>query len=93
MQAIRKVQNDCSLLNVCQTMDNLHEREFDGFMFDRIERNDGLYQYMVYLPELKMVNRVTMRNDRANMSFGKFKLYVFVDEHRLKQKLRLNICI
>ena len=93
MRAIRKVQNDCSLLNVCQTMDNLHEREFDGFMFDRIERNDGLYQYMVYLPELKMVNRVTMRNDRANMSFGKFKLYVFVDEHRLKQKLRLNICI
>ena len=93
MRAIRKVQNDCSLLNVCQTMDDLHEREFEGFMFDRIERNDGLYQYMVYLPELKMVNRVTMRDDQKNMSFGKFKLYVFVDEHRLKQKLRLNICI
>lgn len=93
MRAIRKVQNDCSLLNVCQTMNDLHERKFEGFMFDRIERNDGLYQYMVYLPELKMVNRVTIRNDRKNMSFGKFKLYVFVDEHRLKQKLRLNICI
>jgi len=93
MRAIRKVQNDCSLLNVCQRMDDLHEREFDGFMFDRIERNDGLYQYMVYLPELKMVNRVTIRDDQKNMAFGKFKLYVFVDEHRLKQKLRLNICI
>ena len=91
MRAIRKVQNDCSLLNVCQTMPDLHDREFKGFMFDRIERNDGLYQYMVYLPELKMVNRVTMREARDDMSFGIFKLYVFIDENRLKQKLRLEI--
>ena len=89
MRAIRRVQNDCSLLHMCET--NLKRREFKGFMFDRIKRNDGLFQYMVYLPELKMVNRVTMHEELENMSFGIFKLYVFMDEHRLKHKIRLEI--
>jgi len=89
MRAIRRVQNDCSLLHMCET--NMKRREFKGFMFDRIKRNDGLFQYMVYLPELKMVNRVTMHEELENMSFGIFKLYVFMDEHRLKHKIRLEI--
>ena len=93
MRAIRKVQNDCSLLNLCSTDQSVLEEIFDGFIFDRITRNDGLFQYMVYLPKIKMVNRVTTRHEMKDNTHQKFKLYVFMDENRLKHKLRLEILI
>ena len=43
MRAIRKVQNDCSLLNLCNTKKNILNEIFEGFIFDRIVRNDGLF--------------------------------------------------
>ena len=45
--------------------------------FDRIIRNDGLYQYMVYLPKIKMVNRVTTRHEMVDNTYQKFKLYTY----------------
>ena len=69
------------------------EEIFEGFIFDRIVRNDGLYQYMVYLPKIKLVNRVTTRHEREDNTMGKFKMYVFMDESRLKHKLRLEMVI
>jgi len=61
MRSIRKVQNDCSLLNICTTDTQLLEKVHTGFIFDKIIRNDDLYQYMVYFPEFKMVNRFTSK--------------------------------
>ena len=57
----------------------------------KIVRNDALYQYMVYLPEIKMTNRITSRNDMNLNSSYEFKIYVFRDEARLKHKIRLEI--
>jgi len=93
MRAIRKVQNDCSLLNLCNTKKNILNEIFEGFIFDRIVRNDGLFQYMVYLPKINMVNRVTTRHEREDNTMHTFKLYIFMDENRLKQKLRLEMLI
>jgi len=91
MRSIRKVQRDCSLLKIC--MDNLSvlQKIYDGFIFDKIIRNDSLYQYMVYLPDLKMVNRFTSRHDKKNLTTQKFKLYLFTDENSLKRKIRVEI--
>ena len=91
MRSIRKVQNDCSLLNICTTDRNLLEKAHTGFIFDKIIRNDDLYQYMVYFPEFKMVNRFTSRHDKAGLSKQQFKLYVFMDENQLKQKIRIEL--
>ena len=91
MRSIRKVQNDCSLLNICATDKRSLERIHTGFIFDKIVRNDDLYQYMVYLPEFKMVNRFTSRHDKVNLSEQQFKLFVFMDENRLKQKIRIEL--
>ena len=89
MRSIRKVQNDCSLLHYCVSK---KEREkADGFIFDKIIRNDGLFQYMVYFPEIKMVNRFTTRYEHENYTRHKFHIYVFMDEDRLKQKLRIDL--
>jgi len=91
MRSIRKVQNDCSLLNICTTDTQLLEKVHTGFIFDKIIRNDDLYQYMVYFPEFKMVNRFTSRHDKAGLSKQQFKLYVFMDENQLKQKIRIEL--
>ena len=91
MKNIRKVQNDCNLLKVCYEDKSLPDKEFDGYLFDKIKRNDGLYQYTVFIDKLKMVNRIVTRNDVDDKSIQKFKIHIFIDEERLKQKLRLEI--
>ena len=50
----------------------------------------GLYQYLVYLPALKMTNRITLRHHLLNNTIYKFKIFIFMDEDRLKQKIRLE---
>jgi exoribonuclease R len=91
MRSIRKVQNDCSLLYMCNDDPTIMERSYDGYTFDKIVRNDGLFQYIVYLPQLKLTSRVTMRENLDNYMVGKYKLYLFNDEENLKKKIRLQI--
>lgn len=91
MLSIRKVQNDCNLLNLCVTDEKIMKEIYDGIIFNKIIRSDSLYQYMVYLPKLKMVNRFTSRYDKDVFGKEKFKIYVFVDEVRLKQKIRVDM--
>jgi len=91
MRSIRKVQNDCSLLKLCTSDENIMNAEHDAFIFDKITRNDLLFQYMVYIPDINMVNRVTSRHDIDNYSCRKCKLYLFTDEIRLKTKIRISL--
>ena len=91
MRSIRKVQNDCSLLHYCATTPEVMEKEYSGYAFDKIVRNDGLFQYIVYLPELRLASRVTLRDDIENYSEKNFKLYLFHDEDNYKKKIRLQL--
>ena len=91
MRSIRKVQNDCSLLKLCSVNENILNMPQVGYIFDKIERNDKLFQYMVYLPKLKIVNRFTSRYEKDNNSVHKFRLYLFTDEHQLKRKIRIEV--
>ena len=90
MRAIRKVQNDCSLLKMCSTDKSIMDQVHVGFIFDK-NIQDVLYQYMVYIPKLKMVNRFTSRSDMENNTSHKFKLFAFMDENRLKEKIRIEM--
>jgi exoribonuclease R len=91
MRSIRKIQCDCSLLDLCYNNPDVLEKEYDGYLFDKISRNDGLYQFVVYLPELKMTSRITMRDNFDNFTSQKFKLFVFNDEEHFKRKIRLHL--
>jgi exoribonuclease R len=91
MRSIRKVQCDCSLLDLCNNSPQIMEKEYDGYLFDKIYRNDGLYQYVVFLPDLKLSSRITLREDVENFSSKKFKLYIFNDEEKFKRKIRLHL--
>ena len=88
MRSIRKVQNDCSLLNLCSKNEELTKRVMKGFVFDK-KKKDEFYQYSVYLPEIKMINRIRTVEDLINLSTYKFQIYIFMDEIKLKQKIRI----
>jgi len=91
MRSIRKVQNDCNLLHMCATSPEIMEKNYTGYVFDKIIRNDGLFQYVVYLPELKLASRVTFRENIENYDLREYKLYVFHDEEKFKKKIRLQL--
>jgi len=91
MRSIRKVQYECSLLDLCCNTPEVMDKEYDGYLFDKIERNDLLYQYIVFLPELKLSSRITLRDNFENFTNKKFKLFLFHNEEKFKLKIRLQI--
>ena len=91
MRSIRKVQCDCSLLDLCYNKPTIMEKEYDGYLFDKINRNDGLYQFVVFLPELKLSSRITLRDNFDNFDCKKFKLFLFNNEEKFKRKIRLHL--
>ena len=93
MRSIRKVQMDCSLLDLCSNVPGTMEKEFDGYVFDKLERDDGLFQFIVFLPELKLSSRITMRDNVENYEKKKFHLYLFHDEESFKKKIRLHLLV
>ena len=93
MRAIRKIQTDCSLLEMCTNNPDICEKEYDGYIFDKIVRNDGLYQYIVYLAQVKTVSRITSRYELNDYGKYKFKIFIFDEEASLKKKVRLHIIL
>jgi exoribonuclease R len=91
MRSIRKIQIDCSLLDLCNNKPELLNKEYNGYVFDKIIRHDGLYQYIVFLPELKMNSRITIRENMENYDLRKFQLYLFNNEEKFKKKIRLQL--
>ena len=91
MRAIRRVQNDCTLLDTSVKNLSILDCIYDGYCFDKIIKNDGLFQYIVYLPELKMTSKITVREDMDNYAANKYKLFLFNNEEKFKKKIRLQI--
>jgi hypothetical protein len=91
MRAIRRVQNDCTLLDTSAKNLSILDCIYDGYCFDKLVRNDGLFQYIVYLPELKMTSKITVRDDMDNYATRKYKLFMFNNEEKFKRKIRLQI--
>ncbi len=91
MRSIRKIQTDCSLLDLCNNIPEVMEKTYEGYIFDKVIRSDGLFQYIIFLPELKMNSRITIRDDIENYNIKKFKLFLFNDEEKFKKKIRLQM--
>tara|TARA_B100000795_G_C22802719_1_gene442817 strand:+ start:1402 stop:3093 length:1692 start_codon:yes stop_codon:yes gene_type:complete len=90
MKSIRKVQNNCELLRICMYENTENKKTYNGFIFDKTTMDDGLFQYMIYLPEIKMVNKIVSIEDKDNFAKEKFKLFTFINESNLKKKIRLE---
>ena len=91
MRAIRKIQTECSLLDTCFNNPDILNKIYDGYCFDKLARNDGLYQFIVYLPELKLTSKITVRDNLENYEKRQYKLYLFNNEEKFKRKIRLQL--
>jgi exoribonuclease R len=91
MRAIRRVQTDCNLLDICSSRPDILDKEYECYLFDKLERNDGLYLFVVYLPKHKLICRLVLRDDLPNFSKCMCRLYIFEDEDKFKKKIRLQI--
>jgi exoribonuclease R len=91
MRAIRRVQNDCVLLDTSAKNLSVLDSIYNGYCFDKLVRNDGLFQYIVYLPELKMTSKITVRENMDNYTARQYKLFLFNNEEKFKKKIRLHL--
>jgi hypothetical protein len=91
MRAIRKVQTECTLLELCTNNPKIRSTKYEGYVFDKIVRNDGLFQYMCYIPELKLVSKVNSQSDKQNFDCSLFQIFLFQDENKMKQKIRIHL--
>ena len=91
MRAIRRVQTDCTMLNMFRKNSSILTRVYNGYVFDRINWRNQYLQYTVYIPELKTVTRVNIKDDIKDYTLHKFKLYLFEDGETLKQKIRAEM--
>lgn len=91
MRAIKKVQRNCELLNMCLNDENILQQEHNCFVFDKLKRSDELIQYMIYNKKLQSVAKITTKENLTNYNFYKFKIYLFQDEANLKKKIRYHL--
>ena len=90
MRSIRKVQTDCNVLQHCIDRPEYMKTSHKGVIFDKMLKTNGLYTYMVYLDNLKILSRVTCQYDLPNYSLQLFNMFLFEDEHSFKKKIRLQ---
>ena len=89
-KSIRRVQNDCDLLNLCTNDPSILQNEYDGYLFNKVGLDDGSFQYSVFLPALKMTSRVIIADSDAEFSSRRFKPFLFKNEENFKRKIRIH---
>jgi len=91
MRSIRKIQTDCNVLHKCINNPVYMDITHKGIVFDKLIKANGMFTYMVYLSNLKLLSRITCPYDLDNYSYHMFKMFMFDDEHSFKKKIRLQI--
>ena len=92
MRSIRKVQNNCSTLYRCLNDPEMLCKEYKGCIIDKMERNNGMFQYIVFIVELKIVSKFMSIDEYEAYSESMYKLFYFEDKDSLKKKVRLQKC-
>jgi len=90
-RSIRKMQSDCQLLYLVNSNPEFLNRNFKGFCIDRLFRNDGLFQYIIFIPELKITSRLISKTELENYQENFYSLYIFKNENSLKKKIRIQL--
>jgi len=93
MRSIKKLQTDCNLLYNCIHNPDYLDLIHNGVVFDKVRRNNGSFNYTVYLEGLKLISRITTHFELEEYSHNNFKLYLFEGEDKVKKKIKLQISI
>ena len=94
-RAIRKIQYKCQILNQHEINKTKNpNKSYRGYVFDRYEKTqDNKYQYMVYVPEIKLSCSITVKEYLENFTEQEFKLYIFHHEESFKKKIKLQLVL
>ena len=76
---------------MCVNDKGLYQKLHRGVVFDKIKRNDGYFQYGVYLYDIKLVSRIKTLEDIDNYTECNFNLFLFSSEESFKKKIKLLI--
>jgi exoribonuclease R len=87
-KSIRKTQNECELMTLPA---EIFEREHNGVLFGKKLLDNDIYQYSIYVENLKTFGKIKTNIDLPDYSEAKFKLYYFGDEYDSKRKLKFLI--
>jgi exoribonuclease R len=96
MKAIRKVQNNCTLL--ATYLQQPHDiQHYTGLVFDKTVLPTAIYQpketykYSIYIPSLKMVSTIKTENNYDNYRTVVVSTHAFSTEDNIIKKIRLQI--
>jgi exoribonuclease R len=91
MKDIRRVQTDCQLLQMVETVPEHITKTHVGYLFDKASYKRDVYQYSVYLPQLKLISSVKSRGDYDQYHKTKISLYLFTGEESIKKKVKIEL--
>ena len=92
-RTIRKIQSKCKIYSqYLHNKENNIIQSYEGYVFDKLEKYDGKFQYMVYLPFLKLTTYITVLENIDNYSSHFFQLFVFMNQEQDKNKIKLQLC-
>ena len=91
MRAIKKIQTECDLLHRCTTDPDLLQNSHRGILFDKMQKNDGSFLYMVYLEETGILSKMICYEDIPDYSYRTLRMFLFEGEDKLQKKIRLQI--
>lgn len=90
MRSIRKIQMDCQLMCMCFNNQMIMNTFHNGIIFNKVIKENGFIEYMVYLESLKMLGRIKTTKHYHNYTNHMFKIFLFKDEYNARKKIRLQ---
>jgi exoribonuclease R len=93
MKAIRKTQMSCELVHMCYTNNNVLQT-YRGLVFDKTQndsKNDGTYEYTVYIKSLKYLTHIKCDKNIEIFSEVECRVFVFHDKVTVHNKIVLQI--
>lgn len=90
MKKIRKVQNQSNLLELCTNHPEILEKRYEGYVFQKKEKEFGYYSYEVYIIELKIISKIKTNQEFEEGVKYPFQIYIFNHEENVKKKIRLK---
>jgi exoribonuclease R len=90
-RSVRKAQIDCDMLYRCTAHPEWMQQSHRGVIFDRFEKSDGNYSYMVHLSDLNILARITTQEKYVNYEILEFRIFVFEDADKIHRKILLGV--
>ena len=91
-RSIRKVQSKCHIYSqyILNKEKNISQ-VYKGYVFDKLIKHDGKYQYMVYIPSINLTTYATFLENFENYTSHEFNLFVFMNQEQDKNKIKLHL--